>query len=70
MAALEELMRGAAVRGILPDGLVTVVDRAWYGSSAGRSRPRAGHARCGAVGVIRVRYGATEAYSSSLTSVG
>jgi hypothetical protein len=27
-------------------------------------------ARCGAVGVIRVRYSATEAYSSSLTSVG
>ena len=32
MAALEDLTRGASVRGILPDGLVTVVDVAWYGS--------------------------------------
>ena len=32
MATLEELTRGAAVRGVLPDGLVTVVDTAWYGS--------------------------------------
>src|SRR5437870_2869142 len=34
MAALDELTRGAAVKGILPDGLVTVVDVKWYGSSA------------------------------------
>jgi len=33
MATLEELKRGAAVRGVLPDGLVTVVDVAWYGSN-------------------------------------
>jgi len=33
MATLEELTRGAAVRGVLPDGLVTVVDVAWYGSN-------------------------------------
>jgi SNF2 family DNA or RNA helicase len=33
MATLEELKRGAAVRGMLPDGLVTVVDVAWYGSN-------------------------------------
>src|SRR5437763_124691 len=32
MAALEELTRGAAVEGILPDGRVTVVDIAWYGA--------------------------------------
>jgi len=32
MATLEDLARGAAVRGVLPDGLVTVVDVAWYGS--------------------------------------
>ena len=34
MAQLGDLTRGAAVRGILPDGLVTVVDVAWFGSSA------------------------------------
>src|ERR687883_331592 len=33
MARLEELTRGAAVKGVLPDGLVTVVDAKWYGSS-------------------------------------
>jgi len=33
MAALEELTRGAAVRGVLPNGVVTVVDVAWYGSN-------------------------------------
>src|SRR5438094_700068 len=33
MAALEELTRGATVRGIVPDEVVTVVDVAWYGSS-------------------------------------
>lgn len=34
MARLEELTRGASVKGILPDGLVTVVDVAWYGTEA------------------------------------
>ncbi len=34
MAKLEELKRGAAVKGILPDSLVTVVDVKWYGSAA------------------------------------
>jgi superfamily II DNA or RNA helicase len=34
MAKLEELTRGAAVKGILPDCLVTVVDVRWYGSAA------------------------------------
>jgi SNF2 family DNA or RNA helicase len=34
MAKLEDLKRGAAVRGILPDCLVTVVDVKWYGSAA------------------------------------
>jgi hypothetical protein len=33
MARLEDLTRGAAVRGILPDGLVTVVDAQWHGSA-------------------------------------
>src|SRR6184192_1609165 len=33
MARLEDLTRGAAVKGILPDGLVTVVDLRWYGSN-------------------------------------
>jgi hypothetical protein len=34
MAKLEDLKRGAAVKGILPDSLVTVVDVKWYGSAA------------------------------------
>ncbi|MCX6028855.1 MAG: helicase-related protein [Chloroflexi bacterium] len=33
MARLEDLTRGAAVRGILPGGLVTVVDVKWYGTA-------------------------------------
>ncbi|MCC6382430.1 MAG: DEAD/DEAH box helicase, partial [Dehalococcoidia bacterium] len=33
MARLEDLTRGAAVRGILSDGVVTVVDVKWYGSA-------------------------------------
>ncbi|MBI4902182.1 MAG: DUF3883 domain-containing protein [Acidobacteria bacterium] len=34
MAKLEELTRGASVKGILPDCLVTVIDVKWYGSAA------------------------------------
>jgi len=34
MARLEELKRGAVVKGILPDGFVTVVDVNWIGSIA------------------------------------
>jgi SNF2 family DNA or RNA helicase len=34
MARLEDLTRGAAVRGVLADGLVAVVDVQWYGSDA------------------------------------
>ena len=34
MARLEELTRGSSVKGILPDGLVTVVDVRWFGSAA------------------------------------
>ena len=34
MAHLEELTRGSAVKGILPDGLVTVVDVKWIGTVA------------------------------------
>lgn len=33
MARLEELTRGASVKGILPDSLVTVVDVKWHGSA-------------------------------------
>jgi len=33
MARLEELTRGASVKGILPDRLVTVVDVKWFGST-------------------------------------
>jgi len=32
MARLEELTRGASVKGILPEGLVTIVDVKWHGS--------------------------------------
>jgi SNF2 family DNA or RNA helicase len=34
MARLEDLKRGAAVKGILPDGFITVVDVSWIGSVA------------------------------------
>ena len=33
VARLEDLTRGASVRGVLPDGLVTVVDVRWYGTA-------------------------------------
>src|SRR4030095_5855283 len=33
-ARLEDLTRGASVRGILPDALVTVVSVQWFGSEA------------------------------------
>ena len=34
MARLEELTRGASIKGILPDGLVEVVDVKWIGTTA------------------------------------
>jgi len=34
MARLEEIRRGATVKGVLPDGFVTVVDVSWIGSVA------------------------------------
>ena len=34
MARLEELKRGATVKGILPEGFITVVDVSWIGSVA------------------------------------
>lgn len=34
MSTLEELRPSAAVRGILPDALVTVVSVQWFGSQA------------------------------------
>ena len=33
MARLEELTRGATVKGVLPESLVTIVDVKWHGSS-------------------------------------
>ncbi|MCC7106629.1 MAG: RNA helicase, partial [Chloroflexi bacterium] len=33
MATLEDLKRGATVRGVLPNSLVTVVDVQWFGSN-------------------------------------
>ncbi|HZQ56032.1 MAG TPA: helicase-related protein [Bryobacteraceae bacterium] len=34
MARLEELTRGASVKGVLPNGLVTVIDIKWHGEAA------------------------------------
>jgi hypothetical protein len=34
MGKLEDLRATAAVRGILPDGLVTIVNVQWFGSEA------------------------------------
>src|SRR5207237_5324255 len=34
IARLEELTRGSAVRGVVPDSLVSVVDVRWYGTTA------------------------------------
>ena len=34
MATLEDITRGAAVKGILPDGLVTISDVRWIGTVA------------------------------------
>jgi hypothetical protein len=34
MARLEELTKGASVKGILPDSLVTVIDVKWIGTVA------------------------------------
>lgn len=34
MASLEELTRGASVKGVLPDGLISVIDIKWHGTAA------------------------------------
>ena len=34
MAALEDIRQSASIRGVTPDGLVTVVNVQWYGSDA------------------------------------
>jgi superfamily II DNA or RNA helicase len=34
MSRLEDLKAGASVKGIIPDGLVTVIDAKWYGSGS------------------------------------
>jgi hypothetical protein len=34
MSKLEDLRPNAAIRGILPDGLLTVVNAQWFGSEA------------------------------------
>ena len=36
MARLEDLTRDASVKGVLPDGLVTVVDIKWHGSAVAK----------------------------------
>jgi hypothetical protein len=40
MPRLEELTRGALVKGIRPDGPVTVLDVRWYGAGAVELTPR------------------------------
>ena len=40
MAKLEELTRGAAVKGILPDCLVTLIDVKWCGLAQVKDRPQ------------------------------
>jgi hypothetical protein len=53
VARLEDLTRGAAIRGILPDGLVTVVDVHRYGTSAIELTCIVeGHGECEAVPVL------------------
>jgi hypothetical protein len=47
MATLEELTRGAAVRGILPDGLVTISDVRWIGTVAVEVTYKDSHGRLG-----------------------
>lgn len=47
MATLEELTRGAAVRGILPDGLVTISDVRWIGTVAIEVTYKDTHGRLG-----------------------
>ena len=34
MTRLQGLAKGAAIRGIIPEGLVTIVDVRWYGTAA------------------------------------
>ena len=34
MAQLEDITRGAVVKGILPDGFVSVIDVSWIGTVA------------------------------------
>ncbi len=47
MARLEELTRGASVKGILPDALVTVIDVAWHGNSVVELTYKDGSGRLG-----------------------
>src|SRR5256714_342800 len=55
MACLEDLTRGAAVRGILPDGLVTVVDVQWHGSAVGELTYKDASGRLGSELLYRER---------------
>src|SRR6266487_826032 len=65
MARLEELTRGASLRGILPDGLVTIVAVNWYGSEAVDLTYKDASGRPG----VRLRYRDDEP-SLELVSVG
>ena len=47
MSKLEELKSNAAVRGIIPDGLVTVISVQWYGSDAIELTYKDGHGKTG-----------------------
>jgi len=55
VARLEELGPGAAVKGVLPDGLVTVVDLRWHGSNVAELTHKDGAGRLGSELLYRYR---------------
>ncbi|GIW42731.1 MAG: RNA helicase [Candidatus Binatia bacterium] len=63
MARLEELERGVAVRGILPDRLVTVVDVKWYGNSVVQITYKDAEGRLGSELIYRDREATLEVVS-------
>lgn len=55
MARLEDLAQGAAVRGILPDELVSVVNVQWYGSDVNELTYKTAAGKLGSELVFRDR---------------
>ncbi len=60
MARLEDLGPGAAVKGVLPDGLVTVVDLHWHGSNVAELTYKDASGRLGSELLYRYREPALE----------